>query len=192
MKNPESILQDAQSAKPRESLELYKDAITVLREKGYTWREVAEFLNERGVETDHTKVYRFMQRPEALEEPSGFEVPSAERYAEALAGLDLNEAQQQMLEAHFNAHNRAITYTQLARAAGSPSHRTANSQYGKLGRALGEAMGMRFYQSSPAHSPFYSSSLGMGNPYRTDDQHFQLVMHHELAKAIESLGWFRD
>ena len=95
-----------------------------------------------------------------------------------------------MLGAHYRAHNRTITYTELARAGGADSHRSANSNYGRLGRALGEALNMRFVQGGSRNAPFYSSALGMGNPYTPEGVHFQLVMHHELAKAIAQLGWF--
>lgn len=182
MTNARDILNDATSAKPRESLSSHREAVKVLRDKGYSWREIADFLHERGVETDHTKLYRFMQRPD------DFEVPSADRYVEVLASLKISAVQLKMLEAHYKAHNRAITYTELAKASGADSHRAANSSYGKLGRTLGEALEMNFFQAG--ESPFYSSSLGMANPFRSEGSHFQLVMHHELAKAIQQLGWF--
>lgn len=182
MTNARDILNDATSAKPRESLSSHREAVKVLRDKGYSWREIADFLHERGVETDHTKLYRFMQRPD------DFEVPSADRYVEVLASLKISAVQLKMLEAHYKAHNRAITYTELAKASGADSHRAANSSYGKLGRTLGEALETNFFQAG--ESPFYSSSLGMANPFRSEGSHFQLVMHHELAKAIQQLGWF--
>ncbi len=56
--NPEELSAEARSAPPKVRLEEYRDAVEALREKGYTWREVADFLTERGVATDHTRVYR--------------------------------------------------------------------------------------------------------------------------------------
>ena len=38
---------------------------------------------------------------------------------------------------------------------------------------------------------FYSSALGLGNPMTPVGAEFELVMHHELAKALEQLGWFK-
>ena len=190
MTNPSDILKDARSAKSRESLDDYREAISVLREKGYSWREVAEFLQARGVNTDHTKLYRFMTQQEGPVDDGTFEVPPADLYAKALSTLKISSAQRKMLEAHYEAHNRTITYTELARAAGADSHRSANSNFGRLGRALGEALNMRFVQGGSRNAPFYSSALGMGNPYTPEGAHFQLVMHHELAKAIAQLGWF--
>ena len=184
------ILNDAKSAKPRETLETYREAISVLREKGYSWREVADFLREHGVEADHTRLYRFMTQQEGPADDGSFRVPPADQYADALSNLKISAVQRNMLKAHYKAHNRTITYTELARAGGAASHRSANSSYGKLGRALGEQLNMRFVPSGSRNAPFYSSALGMGNPYRPEGAHFQLVMHHELAKAIHELGWF--
>lgn len=54
----EQLLRDAQAAPAKPQLADHADAVRELRQKGYSWREVAEFLNERGVQTDHTRVYR--------------------------------------------------------------------------------------------------------------------------------------
>ena len=62
----DQILADAQAAPPKPRLEDFGEAVRELRGKGYTWRDVADFLNERGVQTDHTRVYRtFVRRPVA-------------------------------------------------------------------------------------------------------------------------------
>ena len=119
-----------------------------------------------------------------------FVVPSAEKYAQALKEISISEGQMKMLECHYLAHNRTVTYTELANAAGYPSYATANSMYGKLGRLLGEALAMNFVIAEGRDEPFYSSSLGADNPYRPAKEEYQLVMHHELSKALASLGWF--
>jgi len=56
------IIKDANAAEPKTSLDAYAEAISTLRNKGYSWREIAVFLSERGVKTDHTKVYRFSKK----------------------------------------------------------------------------------------------------------------------------------
>jgi hypothetical protein len=113
-------------------------------------------------------------------------VPSASDYTAALKKLTLNTTQQAMLRAHYASHNRSITYTDLAKAAGFANHSVANLHYGQLGRDLGEAVGFTFVDSEERPGEkFYSSALGMKNVYAEGD--FQLVMHHELAKAIEQL-----
>ena len=57
-----NILDDAMKQPKKDTLLEHKSAIEVLREKGYTWREIAQFLTERGIETDHTKIYKLIQR----------------------------------------------------------------------------------------------------------------------------------
>lgn len=191
MKSPAEMLREAERAQPRGSLKEYRDAIEVLRRKNYSWREIAQFLAERGVETDHTKVFRFMkqQGETKMENTEVFVVPTADDYATALAAIKMSEAQRRMLEFHYGAHNRTATYTELANAAGWDDYRTANLHYGNLGRVLGEQLGM-----SPVMwngTPFYSGSIGLGSMFKSEESHFQITMHHELAKAIERLGWFR-
>jgi hypothetical protein len=58
MMDREEIIAAAKAATAKVSLEEYREAVEALREKGFTWRDIAEFLSERGVPTDHTRVYR--------------------------------------------------------------------------------------------------------------------------------------
>jgi hypothetical protein len=193
MPTPAEILREAKREPERQGLDAHREAINTLREKGFTWREVADFLRERGVDTDHTKLFRFMQRKEkSMNTHQEFSVPPASKYAEALKGLKISDIQRDMLRAHYEAHNRTINYTDVAAAGGSDSHSTANSHYGKLGRSLGEALNFNFIIAEKRGKPFYSSALGMDNPYKPEGEEYQLVMHHELAKAIEQLGWFKQ
>ena len=114
-------------------------------------------------------------------------IPAAPDYQRALEEIRINDGQAAMLKAHFNAHNRSITYTDLAVSAGYDGYKLANLHYGNLGKKLGEAVGFAFWRHEDG-TPFYSSAIGHGNTYATGD--FELVMHHELAKAIAALGWF--
>lgn len=191
MSDPKSILEDAKSASDKRGLDVHRDAIMVLREKGYTWREVAEFLGKRGINTDHTKLLRmFKNKTKKKKNMNANEItiPESTVYEKALKSLNINDNQRAMLLAHYNSLNRTVTYTELASAAGYDDYEVANSQYGKLGRALGEEVGFNFAESeSRPGENFYSSSIGFPNSYAVG--HFQLVMHHELSKAIENLGW---
>jgi len=56
--NQDEILAAAKAAPAKVRLEEHRQAVQQLREKGFTWREIADFLTERGVPTDHTRVYR--------------------------------------------------------------------------------------------------------------------------------------
>lgn len=118
-----------------------------------------------------------------------YEVPTAAKYAEALASLSMSEGQRKMLMRHYNIHNRTVTYTELAEAAGYETYSAANLHYGKLGAALGEKLGMRFVplNDDDPDTPFYSSAIGTSKKYECCE--YMLIMHHELAKAIEALGW---
>ena len=63
----DKILAAAKAApnKVRLQLEEYREAVQELREKGFTWREIADFLNEQGLQTDYTRVYRtFGRKPQ--------------------------------------------------------------------------------------------------------------------------------
>ena len=116
-------------------------------------------------------------------------IVTAEKYKQALQDIDITDKQMAMLKAHFEALNRSITYTELANSAEYDDYSVANIQYGKLGRALGEAVEFEFKDSTTNDDrKFYGSSIGMENSYTDGD--FQLVMHHELAKAIEQLNLF--
>ncbi len=60
----EKVLAAANAAPTKVLLEEHREAVQVLRDKGFTWREIADFLTEQGVQTDHTRVYRmFGQQP---------------------------------------------------------------------------------------------------------------------------------
>lgn len=72
MKSPAEIRDEARQARPRQSLGEHRETIEILRRKNYSWREIAQFLAERGVETDHTQIFRFMKqqgesRPESTD-----------------------------------------------------------------------------------------------------------------------------
>lgn len=56
--NRDEIMAAAKATPAKVRLEEHREAVQMLREKGFTWREIAEFLTERGVPTDHTRVYR--------------------------------------------------------------------------------------------------------------------------------------
>ena len=184
-------------------MDAHLTTIVTLRGKGYTWRDIAAFLTEHGVPADHSKVFRLASNHERQEsETASFYVPAAVQYAEALNTLDsakrISTPAKAMLGHHYAAHNRTVTYTQLARAAAlaegketsQVTHRVANSTYGKVGRALGEELGMKFLPSEVRDKWFYSSSIGVGSAVTPAGGEFELVMHHELAKALTDLAWF--
>lgn len=117
-------------------------------------------------------------------------IPTAQTYEQGLKAIKISTGQRAMLECHYLALNRTVTYTELAAAAGSSDFRTANLEYGQLGRALGEEIGYNFPVAGQRGEPFFSGALGIDAP-RSETREFRLMMHHELAKAIDHLGWFK-
>lgn len=55
---PEVLFLEAESEPGQRSLAQYLDSIRVLRDKSFSYREIAEWLSERGVPADHNTVYR--------------------------------------------------------------------------------------------------------------------------------------
>lgn len=74
--DPEEILKAARATPEKQNLEAYREAVEVLREKGFTWRDIADFLTERGVSTDHTRIYRLFgqKNPHDLAENREIEI----------------------------------------------------------------------------------------------------------------------
>lgn len=185
MPSPADILKEALAVPPKDDLGEHLGTIFTLRSKHFTWREIADFLGERGVKADHTKLLRAYTKHMSMT----MNIPNAEAYKGGLEAIGLNDKQRSMLECHYKAHNRTVTYTDLAAAAGSPSYRVANSAYGTLGRKLGEAIEYKFVMAPDRGEPFYSSAIGIDAPKSINGE-YRMMMHHELAKAIQTLGWF--
>jgi hypothetical protein len=55
---PEALFHEAESEPDFRSLSQYKDSIRVLRNKRFSYRDIADWLSERGVPADHNSVYR--------------------------------------------------------------------------------------------------------------------------------------
>ena len=66
------LLEEAEKESDLDFLEKYIRVIDKLRNKGFSFREIASWLNERGVETEHNAVYRVymknLTRTEAMVE----------------------------------------------------------------------------------------------------------------------------
>ena len=58
MPPPDALLREAEEEPNYRSLASYCPVIDKLRRKGFSYREIAEWLTERGVEADHNAVYR--------------------------------------------------------------------------------------------------------------------------------------
>ena len=123
-----------------------------------------------------------------------FAVPSAKEYAKALKKLKKNitDKQRQMLESHFRSASQSAAFSKLANATGTDDYPLAIGEYEKFGRLLGDTLNMAYLESvARPGEPFYCSAIGSGNPYRSEDENYQLVMHRELTEALRTLKWFK-
>jgi hypothetical protein len=58
MPPPEVLFQEAEQEPDFRALSAYSDSIRMLRGKGFSYREIADWLSERGFDVDHNAVYR--------------------------------------------------------------------------------------------------------------------------------------
>jgi hypothetical protein len=58
MPPPEVLFREAEQEPDFRTLSAYADSIRTLRDKGFSYREIAHWLSERGVDFDHNAVYR--------------------------------------------------------------------------------------------------------------------------------------
>ena len=62
MPPPDALLREAEEEPNYRDLSEYCPVIATLRGKGFSYREIAEWLSERGVDLDHNAVYRLYTR----------------------------------------------------------------------------------------------------------------------------------
>lgn len=60
--DPEVLAKQAVEASEKDVVEVYFVSIVVLRRKGYSWREIAAWLEERGVNVHHSRLHRMAKR----------------------------------------------------------------------------------------------------------------------------------
>ncbi len=113
-------------------------------------------------------------------EREGSAAPSAEQYLAAFGKLSsVTDSQIQMLRLHYNAPGRTITATQLSHAAGYSHYSIANSQYGRLGRLVGEQL---------EYNPM-KERLGTLVTFEKRQGEWHWIMRPQVAEALERLGW---
>jgi len=187
MTNLSQLLEDAEKYNAsKANLDVYKDVIAKLRTKGASWREIAKFLSEKaGIKVEHTKIAR-TAISWGLETNLAKDLPSSKEYVKALRLMSLSNDEKTMLLYHFNQHNRTVTYSDLSSCLGHDSYQYANKLYGGFSKKLCEQLNFKAIPSASGR-PFYGSVVGMRYAYSGPKDEFQLVMHHELSKAIEEL-----
>ena len=61
--DPEQLRAEAEKEPPRHGLSQYAEVIALLKqEKGFSFREIATWLQQRGVSVDHNAVWRIYSR----------------------------------------------------------------------------------------------------------------------------------
>ncbi len=113
---------------------------------------------------------------------NGDGIPSAQRYADAFGAIeDLPDSYLRMLRAHYAAPARRITATRLARAVGYPNYNSANLNYPRVGRLVGEHLGWR-----------PGMPLEVLVTFERPDNEWHWIMRPQVARALEMLGWVSD
>jgi hypothetical protein len=83
MPPPDALLREAEEEPNYRDLSEYCPVIATLRNKGFSYREIAEWLSERGVGLDHNAVYRLYTR-----EMSDYEAHREDQEADLEAQLE--------------------------------------------------------------------------------------------------------
>lgn len=112
--------------------------------------------------------------------PNPQATPSPEHYVAAFRQVrNVSDSQFQMLRLHYHAQTRTITASQMAHAIGYDHYSIANSQYGRLGRLVGDQLG---------YNPM-KERLGSLVTFKKRHHEWHWLMRPEVARALELLGW---
>jgi hypothetical protein len=83
--NLQSAAKNESARRTRSKLEAHREAIFALRRKHWTYQQIARWLNERGVQTTFTSVYRFCERTITRRPRSSGPLPIIESAEESTA-----------------------------------------------------------------------------------------------------------
>ncbi|HUY33445.1 MAG TPA: HNH endonuclease [Pirellulales bacterium] len=155
--------------------------------KRLTWRNLGYRLGKdfgdqtaEEINAAFDVVARLYEPPVENDETSGKAAPSSEQYAASFRRLsNVSDSQLQMLRLHYHAPARTMTASQMARAIGYNHYSIANSQYGRLGRLVGNEL---------AYNPTHER-LGTLVTFEKREGQWHWLMRAEVAKALELLGW---
>ena len=109
--------------------------------------------------------------------------PTADQYETALRRLPpVTGTQLRILRIHYHAPERTISATALAEALGHAHYASANSQYGRLGRMVGELLD---------YNPM-KERLGTLVTFDKRDGEWHWILRPQVAAALERLGWLQE
>lgn len=119
----------------------------------------------------------------------GFQILTSAEFSDALAAVKMAPADWAMLRAHATAGESGLTAEGLARAASWPDYETANLQYGKLAKRVGDLLSYNFNllpvaKGGKATATYILASGDWVGPNGT----FLWWMHPELIAAVQDRG----
>lgn len=119
------------------------------------------------------------------DENSSLAVPNEEEFVEALYQTPLSRPQIAMLKAHSFAHEKGLTFDQLARAAGYKSRETAIKVFCKAGDLLADYLGIEVDQETFPDRE--GAALVLAFKYiQGEDVPTVWIMHPELRDAVQT------
>lgn len=65
---PEELLSSAERAPLKFKLGPYWNTVETLRQKGYSWREIAQWFTSKGLKVHHSRLQRYEERLAAMAE----------------------------------------------------------------------------------------------------------------------------
>ena len=114
---------------------------------------------------------------------TGFDVPTPAEFERALGAAKISDRHWDMLHAHAASGDDGLTAAGLAKAAGYKSQNAANTQYGKLGEAIAEAVGVEMPRTA-MHEDVAAGTGVLAEPGAEREGEFVWVMHPELREAL--------
>lgn len=107
----------------------------------------------------------------------------ASEYVYAFQNLVIAPHYRKMLRFNYFAPNRTLTATEMAKAMGYDHYTAANLHYGKLGRMVGEKLGL---------NPLPKYKVNVLVDFEKPEAEWTWIMKPAIAEAIELLGWNED
>ena len=108
--HPEMVLRAAEEEPARRLLDDYIGAIQALREKNFTFREIAEWLERFGLETDHNAVWRaYAKTVPELEAHEEAEADEALEREEAIQAASVEGSTTTMIARPSDVKRAAVT-----------------------------------------------------------------------------------
>lgn len=125
-----------------------------------------------------------MRQKRRFDEYWQFHVPTKQEFIDALHVVSLSPPQLAMLDAHALAGSTGMTAGEIALAGGYDHFETANALYGKVGRAIADALGVTPPDAGNREGDVATGVIATAGPPREETEHFVWIMYPELASAL--------